>query len=202
MQVERDFEPIELNGIKSYPLKQRQSKVTIKEFGHTYSKGSSFSQFIDSLPDVLAARDLKEVASNIVTAHKAHNIIVFGLGAHVIKVGLNPIIIDLMERGIINAIALNGAGIIHDAEIAMIGQTSEDVGNNLTEGSFGMAEETALLINDAVSEGVESGLGIGESVGEKLLNLGLPHNDLSILASGAKLKVPVTVHIAIGTDIV
>ena len=200
--MKRGFKLIELEGIKTYSLKERQSKVTANEFGRVYTKGSSISQFLETLPEILAARDLKEVASKIVTAYHAGRVIIFGMGGHVIKVGLSPIIIDLMKKGIISAVALNGAGVIHDAEIAMVGHTSEDVGNTLTEGTFGMAEETALFINGAVSEGAEHDLGMGESIGRKLLDADFPYNDLSIVASGAKLKIPVTVHVAMGTDIV
>ena len=200
--MKKGFEPIELNGIKSHLLRERPSKVTIGHFGKTYSRGGSFRQFMESLPDILASRDLKEVVSEMVRAYKAHRVIVCGLGAHVIKVGLNPVIIDLMERGIITSLALNGAGIIHDSEIAIAGQTSENVSNGLEGGSFGMAEETATVINEAISKGVKKGWGIGESVGRRLLELDPPHSNLSILASGARLGVPITVHIAIGTDIV
>lgn len=200
--MKKDFEPIKLDRIKSYSLKRRQSKIATKDFGKICPKGNSLRQFMESLPNILAAKDLKEVVSEIITAYKTHKIIVFGLGAHVIKVGLSPIIINLMEKGIISSIALNGAGVIHDSEIAMIGQTSEDVSAGLREGSFGMAEETARVINEAVSEGVEKGWGIGKSVGKRLLELDLPYNNSSILVSGARLEVPITVHTAIGTDII
>ena len=200
--MKNDFEPIKLDTIKTSSLKERRSKVTTKDFGKAYSRCGSFREFLEGFPNILAAKDLKEVVSEIIAAYKTNKLIIFGLGAHVIKVGLSPIIINLMERGIISSIALNGAGIIHDSEIAMVGQTSEDVGNGLKEGCFGMAEETARVINEAISENVEKGCGIGESVGRRLLELDFRHNNLSILASGARLNIPVTVHIAIGTDIV
>lgn len=200
--MNKDFEPIKLDKVKSYSIKERKSKVTTKGFGKVFTRHGSFNEFMESLPDILAAKDLKEVVSRIITAYKNQRIIVFGLGAHVIKVGLNPIIIDLMEKGIISSVALNGAGVIHDSEIAMTGQTSEDVSEGLREGSFGMAEETATVINEAISQGAEKGWGIGESVGKRLLELDLPYNNLSILASATKLKMPVTVNVAIGTDII
>jgi len=200
--MKKNFRPIQLDNIKSYPLKERNSKITTEGFGKVYDKHGTFKEFIEGLPNILAAKDLKEVVSKIATAYRTKKIIVFALGAHVIKVGLTPIIVDLMNKGIISSVALNGAGIIHDSEIAMVGQTSEDVSNGLREGSFGMAKETGRIINEAISAGVEKDWGIGESVGKKLLELDLPHNNLSILATGARLKIPVTVHVAIGTDII
>ncbi|MFH2011593.1 MAG: hypothetical protein ABIJ37_02640 [Pseudomonadota bacterium] len=200
--MKKDFENIKLDKVKSYSIKDRKSKVTTRDFGKVFEKNGSFNDFIEGLPDILASRDLKEIVSRIIAAYKDNRIIAFALGAHVIKVGLNPIIINLMEKGIISSVALNGAGVIHDSEIAMAGQTSEDVSDGLKEGSFGMAEETATLINGAISQGVEKGWGIGKSVGEKLIELNLPYNNLSILASGIRLNVPVTVHVAIGTDII
>ncbi|RJP57250.1 MAG: hypothetical protein C4549_05360 [Deltaproteobacteria bacterium] len=200
--MKKDFVTIKLDKVKSYSIKERKSKVTTENFGKAFAKHSSFNEFMEGLPDILAAKDLKEVVSRITAAYKNQRIIAFALGAHVIKVGLNPIIIDLMEKGIISSIALNGAGIIHDSEIAMTGQTSEDVSDGLREGSFGMAEETATVINEAISQGAERGWGIGESVGKKLTELDLPYNNLSILASGVRLRVPITVHVAIGTDII
>ena len=200
--MKKDFKPIRLDGIRSYSLEARRSKVDAVDFGKAYSRSGSFKDFLGALPNILAARDLKEIVAEVITACKTHKVIAFGLGAHVIKVGLNPVIIDLMERGVISSIALNGAGVIHDSEIAMVGRTSEDVNTGLGEGSFGMAEETAVVINEAIAKGVKKGLGIGESVGKRLLELNLPYNDRSILASGARLNVPVTVHVAIGTDII
>ncbi|HCX89411.1 MAG: hypothetical protein CO106_13180 [Deltaproteobacteria bacterium CG_4_9_14_3_um_filter_44_9] len=200
--MKKDFGTIKLDKVKSYSIKERKSKVTTENFGKVFARHGSFNEFMEGLPDILAAKDLKEVVSRITAAYKNQRTIAFALGAHVIKVGLNPIIIDLMEKGIISSIALNGAGIIHDSEIAMTGQTSEDVSDGLREGSFGMAEETATVINEAISQGAEKGWGIGESVGKKLTELDLPYNNLSILASGARLRVPITVHVAIGTDII
>ncbi|MFH1623682.1 MAG: hypothetical protein ABID54_00815, partial [Pseudomonadota bacterium] len=200
--MKRDFEPIKLDEIKRYSLKERRSKVSTEGFSKVCRKHGSFREFLESLPDILAAKDLKDVVSEIVGAYKAQKIIAFGLGAHVIKVGLNPTIIDLMERGVVSSIALNGAGIIHDSEIAMVGHTSEEVSDGLREGSFGMADEPAKVINEAISQGIERGWGIGESVGKRLLELNLPYNNVSILAAGTRLNIPVTVHIAIGTDII
>jgi len=193
--------PIDLKGLKTFPLKNRKSKVSIKDFGKVYAAKESFRNFWESLPAILAGKELKEVVSRMAEARRKDRPIVFGLGAHVIKVGLNPIIINLMERGFINAVALNGAGIIHDTEIAMNGETSEDVAAELETGTFGMAEDTAKMVNQAVIEGIEKGWGTGKAVGMTILESNFPYKDLSILAAGARLDLPVTVHIAIGTDI-
>jgi hypothetical protein len=194
--------PIDLKGLKTFPLQDRKSKVNIQEFGKVCKAGGSFRNFWQSLPDILAGKELKEVVSRMVEARRKDRPIIFGLGAHVIKVGLNPLIISLMGKGLVNAVALNGAGIIHDTEIAMKGETSEDVAAELETGNFGMAEDTAQVINQAINDGVDKGWGIGKSVGMRILSSDFPHRDKSILAAGARLDLPVTVHIAIGTDII
>ncbi len=194
------FEPLSLENIKIYSVKERKSKVTHKDFAKTFLPPSSFRDFLATLPNILAAKDFKEVTSKIAQAYQNRKVVLFALGAHVIKVGLNPLIISLMEKEIITALALNGAGIIHDVEIAAGGQTSEEVSEGLDSGTFGMAAEPGLIINGAICEGVREGWGIGRSIGEKLLSLALPFNHLSLLATGAKLGIPITVHIALGTD--
>jgi hypothetical protein len=154
------------------------------------------------LPSILAAKDLKEIIERIAAAVREGKEVILAMGAHPIKVGLSPIIIDLMRRGIISAVALNGAGIIHDSETAMVGMTSEDVAEGLGQGRFGMAEETASFLNKAVSKGAEKGWGIGRSVGSALCDAAFPYNNTSILASAFMLGIPATVHVAIGTDII
>lgn len=198
----KKFQPIDLKGIETYSIKDRKSKVDIKDLGSPYRKGSSFSDFVNTLPNILAAKDIKEVADRIISANKAKKVIAIGMGAHVIKVGLGPVVIDMMERGIVSSVAMNGAGIIHDSELAMIGQTSEDVAAELKGGAFGMAEETGRVLNEAIKDGVKKGYGIGRSVGDRLLKEEFPFNDKSILAAGARLDIPVTVHVAVGTDII
>jgi hypothetical protein len=193
---------VDLSKIKTICLDTRKCKVSVKDFAHTAKKGSSFRDFYDSMPDVLAAASLKAVVDSIVTAHKKKKMVIFMMGAHVIKCGLSPLIIDLMKRGVVKAIALNGAGIIHDTEVAMIGRTSEDVGEGITDGSFGMAEETASFINGAINHGFRNGLGIGEALGSRIAKSKFLHKSMSILAEGYRLGVPVTVHVAIGTDII
>ena len=198
----KKFTPIDLSGVKTYRLADRKSKVRSDDFAKTWRKGSSFQDFMARLPDILAGRQLKNVIAAIVAAYRAGRTIMFGMGAHVIKVGLNPIVIDLMERGVITSVAMNGAGIIHDVELAMVGQTSEDVAAALGDGSFGMAGETCALLAEALDAGQNNDAGLGAAVGRTILDQGLPLANLSILAAGARLGIPVTVHVAIGTDII
>ncbi|NTW60438.1 MAG: hypothetical protein HGB21_10705 [Nitrospirae bacterium] len=188
--------------IKTYSLKDRASKVRIGELASPHRKGGSFKDFFSSLPHILAAKHLHEVAAAVVQARRDKRPVMLGMGAHPVKVGLTPVIIDLMERGIITSLSLNGAGIIHDFELALIGQTSEDVDKEILSGAFGMAEETGSMINNAVRSGAEQGLGIGEAVGRMVLSGDFPYKDKSLLAAGARLGMPVTVHVAIGTDII
>ncbi len=182
-------------------MKSRKSKVRLDKIGKPLAEGS-FRDFIDSLPDILSASDFKSVIKAIVKARNNDRPVVLGMGAHPIKVGLSPIIINLMEKGIITAIAMNGACIVHDFELALIGQTSEDVDAELCKGTFGMAEETGKGINQAINKGVKKGYGIGKSMGENILKGKFHYKELSILASAHKLNMPITVHVAIGTDII
>ena len=191
-----------MEGVKTYPLKDRPSKVGIDDLGKPWQSGGDLGHWIDSLPNILACNDFKRVIENMVRAVQSGNMIILAMGAHGIKVGLNPIIIDLMERGIFGGIAMNGAGIIHDAELAMVGHTSEEVSEQLGKGLFGMAEETGNFLNRAIREGADRGLGLGKAVGAMLLEKEFPHNRLSLLARAHELNIPVTVHVAVGTDII
>ena len=192
---------IDLTKIRSYSLKDRPSKVRTDDFARPHKQGRSFKDFFASLPNILAANHLKEVAAAIVQARKDKRPVMLGMGAHAIKVGLNPVIIDLMERGIITSLALNGAGIIHDFELAFVGQTSEDVGKEILTGAFGMAEETGSMLNQAINQaGADEG--IGAAIGRMIHKGDFPFKDKSLLAAGHRLGVPVTVHVAIGTDII
>ena len=195
-------EPKSINSeeIKTIPLQERPSKVSTKDFGKPYEKGGSFKEFLDTLPSILAAKDIKEVAHRVVNAYQNKKTIIFGMGAHVIKVGLNPLIIDLMQRGIISCIAMNGAWAIHDVEIALAGKTSEDVSSSLQRGEFGMAGEAAHVINQAVKTGADNNWGMGEAIGKELLQLSAPHTEMSLLAMACKNGIPLTVHVSIGTD--
>jgi hypothetical protein len=194
--------PFDLNRIKSYPLKDRPSKVEVSQFCRPYAKGGSLADFLQSLPDILGAQKLKDLALAIISARKNNKSIVWGLGGHVIKTGLSPVFIDLMDRGLVSSLALNGSCLIHDFEIATIGSTSEDVEIRLQTGAFGMAEETGYEINQAIKEGVSDGLGIGESVGRRILKLDPSFGRYSLLLQAYLRKIPVTVHVTIGADII
>lgn len=193
---------IELSKIKTYSIKKRKSKVAIGLFAKPMKKGQSFGDFYNSLPNILKADDLKTCIDLIVKAHKKNKPVVFLLGAHVIKCGLNPLIIQLIKRNIISAIALNGAGLIHDYEIAYNGQTSEDVLEGLIDGSFGMARETADFLNKSTHQAAKNNEGLGYRVGRNIKEANLKYKDLSILYNAYIKKIPVTIHIAIGTDII
>lgn len=196
------YEEFDLSGVRTYPLASRKSKANASEFARPYVKGSGVGGLLESLPKVLAAEDFKAVVAAIGAARAGGRGIVWGLGAHVIKTGLSPVLIDLMERGFVSAIAANGAVVIHDFEIALSGATSEDVEEALGPGRFGMAEETGTLLNAAITEGVARGMGIGQAVGERLRTMAPAHASLSVLAAAARLGIPVTVHVALGTDII
>lgn len=198
----KPFRSLDLSRIRTYPLKKRLNKVRQSLLGKKVRRGARLRSFIQGLPDILAAQNLKEIALRIARAHRSGKTILVGMGAHPIKVGLSPLIIDFMEKGIISAVAMNGAGIIHDFELAFMGETSEDVAASLKDGSFGMAEETGAFLNRAIIRGYDHELGIGAAVGAAILKARLPHHRLSILAAGARLGIPVTVHVGIGTDII
>lgn len=197
--AEKPLDPARLRRI---PLDRRPSKVSIGDFAYPVRAGMSFQEFLDSLPRLLGAQTLLEVARSIAQAGLDSREVILAMGAHVIKVGLNPVLVSLMEAGAITCLSMNGAGVIHDVEIALRGRTSEDVGPALDQGMFGMAEDAAELINQAVTEGAREGEGFGEAVSKRLAALGPPHADSSILCQAAKRAIPVTVHVAIGTDIV
>jgi hypothetical protein len=164
--------------------------------------GVSFRAFLDGLPRVLAADALRDAARAIAGARARRRPVIVGMGAHVIKVGLSPVLVDLMERGIVTAVAMNGAGIIHDFEMAFHGATSEDVAAGLGDGRFGMARETGTFLNDCIRGAAARGLGIGRAVGDAILAARLPERRLSLLAAAARLDLPATVHVGIGTDII
>jgi hypothetical protein len=219
------FKPLDFTKIKTYSLSSRKSKVEASFSGKALSPGLSFSVFLDSLPEILGAKDLKAVARSIADAKRGGKTVILGMGAHVIKVGLTPVIIDLMEKGVITALAMNGACVVHDFEMAYQGKTSEDVDAEIGEGTFGMAEETGGYINAAIVKGVGEGLGLGASVGKAIAEGNVPtpihpsgppsptggegnkeeifkFPEKSLLAAAHRLKVPAMVHVAIGTDII
>jgi hypothetical protein len=198
----RPLKPLSLKGVKTYPLARRKSLVRVEDFARPTSPRPSFKKFLASLPDFLAAKDFKEVVGRILKARRRGRPVILAMGAHPIKVGLSPLIIRLMEKRVLQGVAMNGAGIIHDFEIAFTGKTSEDVASEIGQGSFGMAEETGRMINEAINRGWEKGWGIGRSVGEMIGRSRFPRRGMSITAAGVRLGIPVTVHVAIGTDII
>lgn len=195
------FTPLDFARIKTYPLAERANKVKVDDFARPLPPGSTLAQFVETLPKILVGRDLREVVDAIAMAHIHRRVVLWAMGAHVIKCGLSPIIIDLMERGILSAVALNGAGSIHDVEIALGGQTSENVADGIKAGNFGMVTETGEIINTATEAAWREKKGLGEMLGRALTELRPPLLEHSILAAGVRLNVPVTVHIAIGGDI-
>ena len=198
-----DIGPISLDKIRTYPLAKRKSKVNVRDFARPVKRGAPVRQFLDSLPRILAGDDLRFLVAAIRRARAQRKAILWGLGGHVIKVGLAPVLIDLMRRGYVSGIAMNGAALIHDFEIALVGNTSEDVETGLGGGRFGMAEETGLYLNEAALGANRSGIGLGEAAGKLLTNprLRAKYPDKSLLVAAYRARVPVTVHLAIGTDI-
>jgi hypothetical protein len=196
-----DLKPLSLQEVQTYPLASRPSKVTVTDFARPVSENSSLRDFLKKLPDILAVRSLREVAAQVRRAKKLQKPIIWGIGGHVVKTGLAPVIIDLMHKGFVTAVAANGSVLVHDAEIAMAGSTSEDVDATLGAGAFGAAEETGKLLNDAAWLGQRYEIGLGEAMGRALLALDPPHKDYSLLCSAYNLKLPFTAHVAIGADI-
>ncbi|MDA3970876.1 MAG: hypothetical protein PF442_05975 [Desulfobulbaceae bacterium] len=194
-------DPLDFANLSTYSVHDRFSKVTVDHFARPVKVGCSLLDFIQSLPQQFMGVDFPEFIERLSQSHKGKYPIYIGMGAHVIKVGMNPILIDLMAQGLIQGIALNGAGIIHDSEIAMVGRTSEDVGQVLGDGAFGAAKETGEVVNNGINQGAKDGLGLGQAMGRYLVEQDFPYNDVSLLAMAYKLDVPVTVHVAVGTDI-
>ena len=207
----KDYKPINLEGIKSYPIKRRKNLVSIKQFAKTIEH-KGFSKFLDSLPEILAGNSIRNVINAIAKATNKNRPVVMAIGAHVVKCGLSPIIIDLMKRGIVTTVAMNGSTAIHDYEISLIGETSEDVSHSLKDGSFGMARETAEAFQAAVSrnatgqgnkqKSIGGDIGLGRALGKQIIKDKNKYRQHSILAAAAKLGIPATVHVAIGTEII
>ena len=195
-----EFPPLDFSKIRTYPVADRANKVAVEAFAKPHTAGASFASFLDALPDFLAVQDLRHVVGAIASAVKNKRPVLMMMGAHAIKVGLNPIIVDAMRRGFVNAVAFNGAGAIHDFELCYQGETSEDVQRGLNDGSFGMADETGRMMNAALADGIARGIGAGRALGEHAF--AFPNRHLSIMATGAEIRTPVTVHIGIGTDII
>jgi hypothetical protein len=187
--------------VDRYSLKDRSSKVRVDEMATAFS-GVSISDFFNSLPNLLGSRDLRILADRILNARQKQKPIIWGIGGHVIKVGLAPVLIDLMNRGLATAFAGNGSAAIHDFELGFAGQTSEDVDESLGTGRFGMAEETGSLLNRAIEKGAAAGKGLGEALGEMMDEEPFDHAEHSLVLQAYLQGVPFTVHLAIGTDII
>jgi len=198
----RAFVPIDPAAVTTVPLARRPSKVMAAALGRPVRAGLSLHRFLDGLPDILAAHDLRVAVERIAQAVRRGRPVVLGMGAHPIKVGLGPLVVDLLERGRLAAVAMNGACLVHDFELAWGGRTSEDVGPGLDRGLFGMARETGEFLNRATTTGVAAGHGLGRAIGDAILAARLPHARTSILAAATRLGLPATVHVAIGTDII
>ncbi len=196
------FKPLDYSKFKTYSIKGRHSKVDIKDFSTPWKKGQPFLSFLDTLPSILAGNDLWSVINAICLAARNKRPVCFAMGGHVIKTGMSPILIDLMKKNIITLLSMNGSGIIHDLETAMVGRTSEDVAQSLGNGSFGMAKETSVFLNQAIKNAEKQSIGLGKAVGDLILEENLPYKHLSLTATGSALDIPVTVHVAIGTDII
>ena len=196
-----DLKPISLEQVKTYPLASRPSKVSLDDFARPVNESSSLQGFLSSLPNILAVQSLRELAVRIKRARDQQKPIIWGMGGHVIKTGLAPVIIDLMNRGFVTAIAGNGSVLVHDAEIAMVGSTSEDVDATLGEGVFGGAEETGKLLNEAAVRGARESMGLGEAVGRAVSEMKPKHEQYSLLCAAYESRVPFTAFVTIGGDI-
>lgn len=196
------YEEFDLAGIATYPLASRTSKARAADLARPFTPGSGIRGWLATLPGLLGAADFRNIVAAIHRAKEHGSGVLWGFGAHVIKVGVGPVLVDLMARGFVSALATNGAGVIHDVELALSGATSEDVDEGLGPGRFGMAEETGRLLNMAINEGVARGFGVGQSIARWLHEARPEFADLSVLAAAARHEIPVTVHVGIGTDII
>jgi hypothetical protein len=195
--------PLQLGAVRTYPLASRKSKVSVADFAKLPDKNVSISKFMDSLPNFLAAEELRQLLGAVQRARANKKAILWGIGGHVIKVGLGPVLIDLIERGFVSSIAMNGAALIHDFEIAIAGNTSEDVDAGINAGQFGMARETGEQLNEIAKNAARSGLGYGEAAGQFLASSTAKarYASSSVVAAAYRRSIPVTVHLAIGADI-
>ena len=201
MSIYENLQPTNFDDIKTYELVSRPSKVTVKDFAAPVSAGDSLKTFLDKLPNILAVNSLREIAGRIKRARQLQKPVVWGIGGHVVKTGLAPIIVDLMEKGFVSAIASNGSVLVHDTEIALVGFTSEDVDASLGTGDFGAARETGEILNSAAKNALRDNLGLGEAMGREVLALAPPNAESSLLCQTYKNKIPFTAHLAIGADI-
>ncbi len=200
MSKGRKIPPADLGKVRTHSLRNRKTKVSLKQFASLPEPDATFAEFLSSLPDILAAKNLQKLIEGIVSARKKGRPVVAALGAHVVKCGLGPVVADLMQRGFVTAVAMHGATAIHDYEVSLVGQTSEDVDTALKDGSFGMARETPKAFARAADSAAKSKNGLGHSLGRLILDEGNRYSQYSILAAAAKLKLPAAVMLALGTD--
>lgn len=201
MSIYEKFQPINLDKINTYPLASRPSKVTVADFASPIEENDSLKSFLDKLPNILAIQSLREIARQIRRAKSLEKPIIFGIGGHVVKTGLAPVLIDLMKRGYLTAIASNGSVLVHDTEIALVGFTSEDVEASLGKGDFGAARETGEILNQAAKSGAIDKIGLGEAMGREVTAQNPQNAEVSLLCQAYKNKIPFTAHLAIGADI-
>lgn len=201
MSIYEDVRPLGLEGVSTYPLAERPSKVAAEDFARPFDEDATLRDFLAALPNILAVQSVRQVAAQMRRARRLGRPIIWGVGGHVVKTGLAPLVIDLMRRGFVTAVAANGSVLVHDLEIALVGSTSEDVDASLGAGAFGAAEETGRLFNEAAQEGAREGLGLGETTGRALVALSPKHEELSLLCAAYRARVPFTAHLAVGTDI-
>ena len=194
--------PVDISKIKTFPIKERINKVSVNDFATISDSGEGISSLLDTLPKILKGEDFLDLVDRIITAYQRRKAVIVMMGGHVIKCGLSPLLISLAKQGIFTAFVFNGASSIHDFEIALIGETSEDVSLYLRDGQFGMWEETGKLMNAAIQKAADTKIGMGEALGNRLIELNAPYNAFSLLASCIELNIPITVHVAIGTDII
>ena len=202
MKENRNWKPVNLDNVKTYPIRDRINKVSVRDFAVPLSSHAGIREYLSCLPKILKAANLLQLVDLIAAAYQRQKPIIVMAGGHVVKCGLNAVLIDLMARGVVTALVFNGATSIHDFEIALIGETSEDVGEYLQTGQFGMVEETGRFMNEAIRGAAAEGIGMGEGLGRKLIELDAQFQDKSLLAAACQLGIPVTVHAAIGTDII
>ena len=200
--MKKPLKPVDMSSVKTYPLQNRVNKVSVHDFATLPASEIDLSPFLTSLPNILKGQDFLALVDDIVVAHQNKKPVIVMMGGHVIKCGLSPLLIDLVKRGVITGFAFNGASSIHDFEIALIGETSEDVAVYLQNGQFGMWEETGRLMNAAIQHAADTDIGMGEALGRQLIEMDAPYNAYSLLAAGIQCDVPITVHVAIGTDII
>lgn len=201
MSIYEEIQPLGLEGVSTYPLASRPSKVAVEDFARPFDADASLRDFLSSLPKILAVQSIREVAARMRRARELGKPVVWGIGGHVVKTGLAPLIIDLMRRGFVTGIAANGSVLVHDAEVALVGSTSEDVDATLGAGAFGAADETGKLLNEAARRAAKDGVGLGEALGRMLVESEPKHAELSLLCAAYRARVPFTAHVAIGTDI-